>query len=129
MNELIKQNNINNETKLPRGNPNWLRGNSGNPKGRPKKAEIDKLRKALEYGEQKFGKDIFYHAIERAFKNDQVLIALLKKLVPDKLEGVGFDTKIIFNQIKQIIENANRNNRTPESSDRPETLARESDRV
>ena len=80
-------------------NPAWVKGVSGNPKGRPQKAEIDKLRQALEYGESKHGKDIFYHAIDRAWVNDQVLIALLKKLVPDMVKGEGFSpegTKIII---------------------------------
>ncbi|MCK9370581.1 hypothetical protein M0R04_11785 [Candidatus Dojkabacteria bacterium] len=101
------ENNLKNTVKK---DTKWKKGVSGNPNGRPTIAEIDKLRQAIEFGEKKYGVDIFRHAVERAFKNDVVLIALLKKIIPDIVKGEGFETNVynIFNNIKEMVENASR---------------------
>ena len=68
----------------PKGKKGFQKGVSGNPAGRPKgtkerdymleaKAEVEKTKK----------KSIYKHAFERAYIDDRVLIAMLKKLVPD----------------------------------------------
>ncbi|MBN2457295.1 MAG: hypothetical protein JXB29_12295 [Sedimentisphaerales bacterium] len=58
-------------------------GNPGNPKGRPKKPEIDALRVALKKAAEKYDKTLLDHAIERAYTDNNVLIAILRKLLPD----------------------------------------------
>lgn len=67
------------------GNPNWVKGVSGNPKGRPPggHAELEGLRKAVKRVEKKTSKKLYDHFIERAYENDAVLIALCKKFIPD----------------------------------------------
>ena len=69
----------------------WQPGESGNPDGRPKgpKSELAKLREAVREVEArrtiKAGRPIslYVHFVDRAFKDDTVLTALAKKLVPD----------------------------------------------
>jgi len=61
-------------------------GQSGNLNGRPRVPEIELFRKALAEVEATKKTTLLNHAVERAFKDDGVLIALLKKMLPDKLE-------------------------------------------
>jgi len=95
MNEFVKQI----KTKSNRGNPNWKRGVSGNPKGRPYKPEIAQLREALEKAEEKYDKSFLQHIVERAYVNDQVAIALLRKIVPDKIKA---STEINHNSFRAL---------------------------
>ena len=55
----------------------------GNRNGRPKKPEIEELRKAIKCVEKKKRKKLLVHFVERAFSDDKVLVALGKKIVPD----------------------------------------------
>ena|SRR3990167_6740591 len=55
-----------------------------NNKGRPPKPEAEMLREALEYWHKKKGKHLIEHAIELAYSDNDVLIAILKKILPDK---------------------------------------------
>lgn len=62
----------------------WKPGQSGNPQGRPKGTkERDYMLEAKLAVEKAEKKSIYQYAFERAFKDDRVLIAMLKKLVPD----------------------------------------------
>jgi len=72
------------KTKSRRGNPNWKKGQSGNPNGRPRRPEVDLLREALEKAKEKKGKEFLEHFVERAYTNDAVGIALARKLLPDQ---------------------------------------------
>jgi len=76
----------------------WKPGESGNLKGRPPVPEIEELRQAIRIARKKHGnRSILVHFVEQAYTNSQVLIALMKKLLPDKIEGESFgDTKIII---------------------------------
>lgn len=84
----------------------WKKGQSGNPNGRPINPDITKLREALEQVEADQGTSLFEHFCKRALRNDQVLIAFIKKFVPDMqfIEGKGFDTTHIT-VIKDMIQN------------------------
>ncbi len=67
----------------------YQKGESGNPAGRPKKALIDKFEKAIKKVEKVKGKTIFQHFAERAFDDDGVLIAVMKKRLPDMKQVDG----------------------------------------
>jgi hypothetical protein len=99
----------------------WKKGESGNPHGRPPVPEIEQLRTAIRIARKRNGnRDLLVHFVERAYVNDMVLIALLKKLLPDKtsgeLKGEGFgntaihiypNKTLVFKDLKQ--ENADAN--------------------
>ena len=61
-------------------------GQSGNPDGRPKgsKNDLTLLKEALKDVEKTKDNKLFKRFIERAFINDKVLIAAMKKFVSDK---------------------------------------------
>lgn len=61
----------------------WQKGQSGNPKGRPKKGVVYDLEKAIKKVEKAKGKKLLQHAVEQAFEDNSVLTAVLKKLLPD----------------------------------------------
>lgn len=67
------------------GNPNWKKGKSGNPNGRPKgtNTKIHALEEAIKRVEKKKGKKFLTHAIEQAYEDKTVLVAILKKIAPD----------------------------------------------
>ena len=60
-------------------------GSGGISPGRPKlgNTKLDKLLQAVSLVETKLNKSLLGHFIERAFKSDNVLIALMKKMHPD----------------------------------------------
>lgn len=75
-----------------RGNPNWEKGKSGNPNGRPKGSKnkvTEALKIAIGEVEKEKGKGLFRHFVERGYKNDNVLVALIRKLVADKTQVEG----------------------------------------
>lgn len=63
----------------------FQKGNTirGNTKGRPRKPEIEELRKAIEQVQKEKGEKLLTHFVRRAYVNDEVLKALAKKIVPD----------------------------------------------
>lgn len=74
-----------------RGNPNFIKGNKlgqGRPKGSKNKLTLD-LQKAIREVEKEKDKGLFKHFVERGFKNDNVLVALIRKLIADKTQVEG----------------------------------------
>ena len=53
--------------------------------GRPKKPKRLTLDYALDYAHHKHRKHFLEHVIDRAYKNDLVAIAVLRKILPDKI--------------------------------------------
>lgn len=78
----------------------WEKGQSGNPAGRTpgskNKVSCD-LREAIKEIEKKHKYTLFEQFVARAYRSDKVLIALIKKLVPDKTELKGLlDGEVTF---------------------------------
>ena len=79
----------------------FVKGVSGNPNGRPRNAETDLLREALRKQGEKRGVDFWDKVAEFAFRDKQVMVAIIKKFVPDininQLEGeLKGDTKVVI---------------------------------
>ena len=93
------------QTKTARAQPFKKGAPSPNPKGRPKGQRdfTTELISSLRGVEQVKGKQILAHAWERAYVNDKVLVAMLKKILPDKLSlktnGLNGDTHYHYTTI------------------------------
>jgi hypothetical protein len=79
---------VSNRTK----NGRFQKGFSGNPSGRAVNPWRQELESAIRTVEKRKRKKLMVHAVNQAFKNDIVLVAILKKLLPDlKIEEIGLD--------------------------------------
>lgn len=78
----------------------FAKGNCANPKGRPKNAEPELLRQALEKQGIKKGINFWDKVAEYAFRDRNVMIAVMKKFIPDvqKIEGVASQFVVYFDR-------------------------------
>jgi len=75
----------------------WKKGETGNPKGRPRRPEIQELRNALEIAKEKHKKSFLQHFVEKAYEEKDYAIALFKKILPNELFINKEDKKIVIN--------------------------------
>jgi len=94
-----------------RGNPAWYKGMpSANPKGRGKghrnKYRLPELIAAINAVEDEDRKSLLKHFVRTAFKSDRILVAIMKKLVPDlkALEAVVSTMDMSTEQAESIRE-------------------------
>ena len=67
----------------------WVKGQTGNPNGRPRRPEIQLFREALARVEKEKGVSLLVHAVWQAYKEGPVLISLLRKMLPDLIQSEG----------------------------------------
>jgi len=88
----------------------FKKGETTNPVGRPK-GSVNKrteLMNALKRVEKKKRKTIWAHFIEEAYKDRGVLIALMKKLVPD-MKFIEGDIGLVIKAVELIFKDADEN--------------------
>jgi hypothetical protein len=90
-------------------NPNWVKGVSGNPKGPPRRPEIDLLRKALAKAKKSHGGvDFLDHFVDLAYTDHAVAIALAKKFLPDmRAEDITITSKTFADIVKDVMNARN----------------------
>ncbi len=82
----------------------WIKGQSGNPAGRPKDIKVYRYRAIIEEFEKEKKTTLLELACQRAWDGDNYLLAkILNKILPDKLE-VEQDTEITVNIIRNYQE-------------------------
>ncbi len=69
---------------MPITSTSWKPGQSGNLLGRPKNPASEELHKAIEKVQKENDTSLLEHFVKRVYTSDQVLIALMKKLVADQ---------------------------------------------
>lgn len=67
----------------------FKKGQSGNPKGRPKSPEVEELRAAIREVEKGKKTKLLKHFVKKAYEDNRVLIALMKKILPDISQSSG----------------------------------------
>lgn len=77
----------------PTGKGGPKKGEVRNPNGRPRAPEIELVREAMAATEKEKKKSLWKHLIERAYEEDNVLIAVSKKFIPDQ---IGIELKDDF---------------------------------
>jgi hypothetical protein len=86
-------------------NPNWVKGVSGNPKGRVANPFIEYLREALIEVEEEKKEKFLKKYVKRAFEKDVVMMDLAKKLVPDLVQQDNINKNFDLTKAKQEIKN------------------------
>lgn len=111
----------------------WQAGVSGNPKGRPKNPVIQIFKDVCLKVEKEKGLSLLEHAVRRAYDDDQVLIAIIKRMIPEEVSHI-FEGDVNVNHADSVAKllndiNARIANRTgepergtstePQSTDQP----------
>ncbi len=80
----------------------FIKGNCANPYGNKHTKNIDDLITALdEKAKRNKYKNFEAFVAKKCFEDNTVLIAILRKIYPDKLQGQGFgDSKLLFQDIQ-----------------------------
>ena len=82
--------------------------NCANPNGRPRKPEIEALRKALARAKKRHKEDFLDHFIDLAYKETPAAIALAKKFLPDmKSEDINITSKTFADIVREVINARN----------------------
>ena len=68
----------------------FAKGNCANPKGNNQFTSLAPLLEALKKHGKKQNQDFWDMVAERVWLNETVLIAVLKKILPDQVKGEGF---------------------------------------
>ena len=73
------------EPKKRRGNPNWVKGQSGNPNGRVANSvtHMGCLEQALRKVSEEKRIPFWEHVMQQAYADNKVLVAVMNKLVPN----------------------------------------------
>ena len=83
----------------------FKKGEISNPNGRPRRPEIELVRLAIEETNRQKKKSLWKHLIEQCYEDNNVLIAVAKKFMPDMVQDVSDRRQIIIeitNEINKI---------------------------
>lgn len=98
---------------MQKGNPDWVKGVSQNPGGKPKNGtrrgkwlrDLESAIKAVEY---EMGIGLLTQAVRMAYKDPKMMAAILKKVLPDK-RHVEADLRSVHDDwVKRLEDDENR---------------------
>jgi len=90
----------------------FKKGHSGNPKGSNKYTSIVPLLNALDRAGEKRGEDFWDMVAKKVWMNETVLIAILKKILPDEVHTEVTGQNTLVQIIQQLAEKENGNRET-----------------
>jgi hypothetical protein len=112
----MSDNALKNAKKTQIGTP-FKKGNPGGP-GRPKGSSHLKCLEEAMAARAKDKKTLWEHAVDRAYLNDSVLIAIIKKFIPDKTSTEISTPEPIMGVFKVITNENNRSDKDISMADR-----------